>query len=345
MGVMASRYDALLLVSFGGPEGSDDVVPFLENVLRGRNVPAARLREVAAHYEHFGGRSPINDQCRALLAALREELDRFGPQLPVYWGNRNWHPFLADAIRRMAGDGVCRALAFVTSAFGSYSACRQYLDDIERARAALGPGAPEIHKLRAFYNHPGYVQPLVEAAAAAFDRVSASRRAAAELVFAAHSIPRSMAATSPYEAQLRETAGLVAASLGRAQWSLVYQSRSGPPGQPWLEPDVVDHLRALASAGVKDVVVSPIGFVSDHMEVLYDLDLEAKGRALELGLNMVRAATAGTHPRFVRMVRELVEERLSDAQVRLHLGSRGPAPDACAPDCCPAPALTADRPA
>ncbi len=345
MDAMSSRYDALILVSFGGPEGRDDVVPFLENVLRGRNVPAARMREVAAHYEHFGGRSPINDQCRALLAALREELDRFGPRLPVYWGNRNWHPFLADAIRRMAGDGVRRALAFATSAFGSHSGCRQYLDDIERARAAVGTGAPEIHKLRAFYDHPGHVQPLVEAAAAAFDRVSAPRRAAAELVFTAHSIPRSMAATSPYEAQLRETAGLVAASLGRARWSLVYQSRSGPPAQSWLEPDVVDHLRVLASAGVKDVVVSPIGFVSDHMEVLYDLDLEAKSRALELGLNMVRAATAGSHPRFVRMVRELVEERLSDAPVRLHLGSCGPAPDVCAPDCCPAPAFSVGRPA
>jgi protoporphyrin/coproporphyrin ferrochelatase len=342
---MPSRYDALLLVSFGGPEGRDDVLPFLSNVLRGRDVPEARLREVAAHYEHFGGRSPINDQCRALLAAVRGELDRAGLRLPVYWGNRNWHPFLEDTLRQMAGDGVTRALAFVTSAFGSYSGCRQYREDIERARATVGAGAPQVDKLRAFHDHPGYVEPLVEGVLAAFERVPAPRRAAAALVFTAHSIPRSMAAGSPYEAQLRETAALVAASAGRPQWSLAYQSRSGPPGQPWLEPDVVDHLRALAAAGVTDAVVSPIGFVSDHMEVLYDLDLDAKRRAAELGLEMVRAATAGAHPRFARMVRELVEERLSDAPVRLHLGPSGPAPDLCPPDCCPAPSFAGGRPA
>jgi ferrochelatase len=339
MVAMSSRYDALILVSFGGPEGLDDVMPFLENVLRGRNVPPARMREVAGHYEHFGGRSPINDQCRALLSAVRAELDRSGLRLPVYWGNRNWHPYLADTLRQMAGDGITRALAFVTSAFGSYSGCRQYREDIERARAVVGAKAPQVDKLRAFYNHPGYVEPLVEGVVAAFERVPAARRGDAALVFTAHSIPRAMAAGSPYETQLRETAGLVAASAGRPQWSLVYQSRSGPPGQPWLEPDVVDHLRALAAAGVKDVVVSPIGFVSDHMEVLYDLDLDAKSRAKDRGLNMVRAATAGAHPRFARMVRELVEERLTDAPVRLHLGSCGPAHDTCAADCCPAPSF------
>jgi protoporphyrin/coproporphyrin ferrochelatase len=344
MGAMSSRYDALILVSFGGPEGMDDVMPFLENVLRGRSVPAARVREVAAHYEHFGGRSPINDQCRALLSAVRAELDRAGLRLPVYWGNRNWHPYLVDTLRQMAADGVARALAFVTSAFGSYSGCRQYREDIERARAALGAKAPQVDKLRAFFNHPGYVEPLVEGVVAAFERVPAARRGDAPLVFTAHSIPRAMAAGSPYETQLRETAGLVAASAGRPQWSLVYQSRSGPPGQPWLEPDVVDHLRVLAAAGVVDAVVSPIGFVSDHMEVVYDLDLDARSRARELGLNMVRAATAGAHPRFARMVRELVEERLRDAPVRLHLGSSGPAQDTCAADCCPGPS-SSGRPA
>jgi protoporphyrin/coproporphyrin ferrochelatase len=345
MGVMPSRYDALILISFGGPEGMDDVLPFLRNVLRGRNVPEERLREVAAHYEHFGGRSPINDQCRALLAAVREQLDGAGLRLPLYWGNRNWHPFLADTLRRMAADGVSRALAFVTSAFGSYSGCRQYREDIERARAELGEGAPQVDKLRAFYNHPGYVEPLVEGVLAAFDHIAAPRREQAALVFTAHSIPRSLAANSPYEAQLRETAGLVASSAGRPQWSLVYQSRSGPPGQPWLEPDVVDHLRALAAAGVRDAVISPIGFVSDHMEVLYDLDLDARSRARELGLNMVRAATAGAHPRFARMVVELVAERLEAAPLRLHLGSRGPAPDVCAAGCCPAPSFAGGRPA
>jgi len=332
---MAAAYDALLVVSFGGPEGTDDVLPFLENVLRGRSVPPERVREVAAHYEHFGGVSPLNAQCRALVAALGEELGRHGPRLAVYWGNRHWHPMLADTLRRMADDGVRRALAFVTSPYASRSGCRLYLDDIARARAEVGPRAPEVDKLRLFYNHPGFVEPLVESAAAAFDRIQEPRRAAARLVFTAHSIPRALAATSDYEAQVRETAGLVAFPLGRARWSLAWQSRSGPPGQPWLDPDIVDHLRALAAEGVKDVVVAPIGFTSDHMEVIYDLDLDARSRAVELGLNMVRAATVGTHPRFVSMVRELVEERLSDAPVRLTLGARGPAPDVCPPDCCP----------
>jgi ferrochelatase len=305
-------------------------------VLRGKNVPPERIREVASHYEHFGGRSPLNEQMRALVAAVRDELDRHGPRLPVYWGNRHWHPLVPDALRRMADDGVRRALAFVTSAYASHSGCRQYLDAIERARAEVGPRAPGVDKLRLFYNHPGFVEPLVELVAAAFQRVAESRRPAARLVFTAHSIPRALAATCEYEAQLRETAALVAFPLGRSEHSLVYQSRSGPPSQPWLDPDIVDHLRALAAGGARDVVVAPIGFVSDHMEVLYDLDLEARSRALELGLNMVRAATVGTHPRFVRMIRELVEERLSDAPVRLHLGPRGPAPDACPPGCCPA---------
>jgi protoporphyrin/coproporphyrin ferrochelatase len=333
---MAAGYDALLVVSFGGPEGRDDVLPFLDSVLRGRDVPDERLQQVAAHYEHFGGVSPLNAQCRSLVAALREELDRYGPRLAVYWGTRHWHPMLADTLRRMADDGVVRALAFVTSAYASYSGCRRYLEDIARARAEVGARAPEVDKLRLFYNHPGFVEALVDRVAAAFEKVPETRRDAARLVFTAHSIPRALAATCDYEAQLRETAGLVAFPLGRLRWSLVYQSRSGPPSQPWLDPDIVDHLRALAAEGVKDVVVAPIGFTSDHMEVLYDLDLEAKSRAIELGLNMVRAATVGVHPRFVRMVRELVEERLSDAPERLYLGTRGPAPDVCPPGCCPA---------
>jgi ferrochelatase len=331
------RYDAILLVSFGGPEGMDDVMPFLANVVRGKNVPPERLVEVAAHYQHFGGVSPIGAQCRALVAALRAELEQHADPLPVYWGNRNWHPLLADTLRQMAVDGVSRALALFTSAYGSYSGCRQYLEDIERARAEVGERAPQVDKLRAFYNHPGFIEPLVELVAAAFERIPEPRRAAAHLVFTAHSLPRALAAACDYEAELRDTAALVAFPLGRTQHSLVYQSRSGPPSQSWLEPDIVDHLRALAREGVKDVVVAPIGFLSDHMEVVYDLDLEAKARALELGLNIVRAATVGTHPRFVAMIRELIVERTRGESLRLHLGTRGPAPDECPQGCCLVP--------
>jgi ferrochelatase len=312
-------------------------MPFLENVVRGRPVPRERLEEVAEHYLYFGGVSPINEQCRALIDALRAELGRNGAPLPVYWGNRNWHPMLADTMRQMARDGVRRALAFVTSAYSSYSGCRQYLDDIARARAEVGEDAPRVDKLRVFYNHPGFIEPLVELVGGAFEGIEEARRKEARLVFTAHSLPRALASTSDYEVQLRETADLVAARLERQDWTLAWQSRSGPPSQPWLEPDIVDHLRALAAEGVRDVVVAPIGFISDHMEVVYDLDLEAKSRAVEIGLNMVRAPTVGSHPRFVRMIRELVDERLSDSPVRLALGSRGPAPDVCAPDCCPAP--------
>jgi ferrochelatase len=331
---MAPPCDALLVLSFGGPEGMDEVMPFLENVLRGKNVPPERVREVASHYEHFGGRSPINDHCRALVAAVSQELERSGPRIPVYWGNRHSRPFLADTLRQMKRDGVRRALAFVTSAYRSYSGCRQYLDDIERAQAEVGEGAPAVDKLRAFYNHPGWVEPLVERVGEAIARVPAGRRTSARLVFTGHSVPRAMPGASEYEAQLRETASLVAGAFPGRAWSLVWQSRSGPSSQPWLEPDIVDHLRALAADGATDAVVAPIGFLSDHIEVLYDLDLDAKSRALEVGLNMVRAATVGTHPRFVRMIRELVVERLSDAPVRLVLGGRGPAPDACPPLCC-----------
>jgi ferrochelatase len=305
----AAPYDALLVVSPGGPEGPED----------------------AARHAHFGGPDPV----RALLAALHEELERHGPRLSLYWGTRRGQPTLADALRRMARDGTRRALAFVPAAHASRPGCREVLEDVARARAEVGPSAPEVDKLRLFYNHPGFVEPLVEAAAAALDRVPEPRRAAARLVFTARSLPRALAATCEYEAQLRETAALVAFPLGRPQWSLAYRGRGGPAGQPGLEPDIVDHLRALAAEGVKDVVVVPIGSISDDVEVVYDLDLEARSRALELGLNMVRAATVGTHPRFVRMIRELAEERLSDAPVRLHLGARGPAPDVCPPDCCP----------
>lgn len=331
---MTVPYDAFLLVSFGGPEGPADVLPFLENVLRGRNVPRERMLEVAEHYQHFGGKSPINDQNRALLAAVEKEFAAAGIKLPVYWGNRNWHPLLPDTLRQMKQDGVKRAIAFFTSAFSSYSGCRQYRENIAGAQAEVGEGAPQVDKLRVFFNHPGFIEPMVERTAAALAQISAERREKAQLLFTAHSIPQNMAATCQYEVQLREAARLVAAGVDRSDWRLVYQSRSGPPSQPWLEPDVGVALKEIAQAGGKEVVVVPIGFISDHMEVLFDLDEEAQNIAKQLGLNMVRAATVGTHPRFVRMIRELVQERVSENPERLALGTLGPSHDVCPADCC-----------
>ena len=331
---MNQPYDALLLVSFGGPEGLEDVMPFLENVLRGRNVPPERMRAVARHYELFGGVSPINAQNRRLIAALEKELAEHGPRLPVYWGNRNWHPLLPDALRQMARDGVRNALAFFTSAYSSYSGCRQYRENVARAQEEVGPDAPRVEKLRAFYNHPGFVGPNVENVRAAFDEIPAGRRADARLAFTAHSIPLAMAAGCDYETQLLETCRLVAAGAGRENWRLVFQSRSGPPSQPWLGPDILDHLRELKEAGAEDVVVAPVGFISDHMEVLYDLDTEARAVCRDIGLNMVRAATVGAHTEFVRMIRELVLERVDPAAPRRFLGTRGPGHDVCPADCC-----------
>ncbi|MDQ1392396.1 MAG: protoporphyrin/coproporphyrin ferrochelatase [Acidimicrobiaceae bacterium] len=349
MSAPGGGYDAVVIVSFGGPEGPDDVEPFLDNVLRGRPVPAERRAAVAAHYHHFGGRSPINGHNRALVAALGAELTLAagGPDLPVslpaylpvYWGNRNWHPFLTDAVRQMAEDGVRRALAFVTSAYASYSGCHQYLEDIARARAAVGPEAPEIDKLRVFYNHPGFVRANVDALQAA--RASAGVGSSpVRVAFTAHSIPVSMAATSDYQRQLTETARLVMGQFdpaGVVPWSLVFQSRSGPPAVAWLEPDILDHLRTLAANGGAPVIVAPIGFVADHMEVVYDLDVEAAQLASQLGLTMARAATAGVHPAFVTMIRQLVEERMDPAVPKLALGADGPYHDVCRADCCPAP--------
>jgi ferrochelatase len=311
-------YDALLVLSFGGPEGPDDVMPFLENVVRGRGVPRERLLEVAEHYLSFGGVSPINEQNRALVEALRAVAG-----VPVYWGNRNWHPFGEDTVRRMAADGVRRAAVFATSAYAGYSSCRQYYEDIARISF---DGGPELVKLRHFGDHPGFVAAMADHTRQALARL-AGRAAPDEvrLVFTAHSVPVTMAETAGpsgglYEAQLRRTAELVNEALGRTEpWDLVWQSRSGPPHVPWLEPDVCDHLRELDA---KAVVLVPIGFVSDHMEVVYDLDTEARQVAEERGLAMERAATAGTHPAFVRMVRELMDE---------------PEPVPCPLTCCPAP--------
>jgi ferrochelatase len=269
-------YDAVLVVSFGGPEGPDDVMPFLENVVRGRNVPRERLLGVAHHYELFGGVSPINAQNRALIAALRDALAARGPALPIYWGNRNWHPLLPDTLRQMAADGVRHALAFVTSAYSSYSSDGQYREDIARAQAEVGADAPRVSVLRRFYNHPGFIEANVAHLRAALDALPAGRRARAHIAFTAHSIPVSMARDSMYVAQLLETCHLVAEGVQHPAWRLVYQSRSGPPSQPWLEPDIGEHLRALKAQGVEDVAIGPIGFISDHIEVLYDLDVEAR---------------------------------------------------------------------
>jgi len=330
-------YDAFVLLSFGGPEKPDDVMPFLRNVVRGRGVPDERLAEVAEHYLHFGGVSPINQQCRDLLAAVRTEFTANGIDLPSYWGNRNWHPMLADTVAQLRDDGVKHALGFATSAYGGYSSCKQYAEDIAAARAKVGPGAPVISKLRQFWDHPGFVEPHADAVRSALGTLDESRRATTRLIFTAHSIPVSMARTAGptggrYEAQLHETARLVA---GHQDWDLVWQSRSGPPQVPWLEPDINEHLERLQEQGITDVVVSPIGFVSDHLEVIWDLDNEAADTAKRLGLGYARAATPGTDPRFVTMVRELVQERTDRAPLR-RLGTL-PVWDDCPVNCCPPP--------
>jgi ferrochelatase len=334
---MGRVYDAVLLLSFGGPEGPDDVMPFLENVTRGRGVPRERLLDVAGHYQHFGGVSPINAQNRELLAAIEADFAAHGVGLPVYWGNRNWAPYVADTVRQMRTDGVRRALAFATSAFASYSGCRQSLDDIALASAEVGEGAPEIVKLRHYFDHPGFTGPHADAVRSALAGLYGARP---HVVFTAHSIPVTMNdASGPggdlYRQQLLAVARLVsAAAAPDVPWSLAWQSRSGPPQVPWLEPDVNDHLEALAGDGATGVVVSPIGFVSDHLEVVWDLDNEASHTAAKLGLEFARAATPGTDPRFVAMVRELVGEQVAAAP-EVHLSPLG-RNLACGTDgCCP----------
>jgi ferrochelatase len=331
----ASRaYDALLVLSFGGPEGMADVMPFLENVTRGRNIPRERLEEVAEHYAHFGGVSPINAQNRALIAALERELADHGIELPIYFGNRNWHPLLQDTLETMRADGVRNALLFVTSAYSSYSSCRQYREDVARALDALGERDMQFDKIRVFYNHPGFVEPMANRVRDAFESLPRDRRDRAEIVFTAHSIPLAMATVSAYERQLREVSRLVAGLAGGARYRLAWQSRSGPPHVPWLEPDILDELDTLHTCGVKDIIVVPIGFISDHLEVLFDLDVEAMNRAHELGMNMIRVATVGTDPVFVAMIRELIEERLQENPERRFLGELGASHDVCPLNCC-----------
>jgi protoporphyrin/coproporphyrin ferrochelatase len=342
------QYDAILVTSFGGPEHPDEVMPFLENVLRGKGVPRERMEAVAEHYYRFAGKSPINDQNRQLIAALERELAAHGPHLPIYWGNRNWHPMLADTVRQMKADGVGRALAFVTSAYSSYSSCRQYREDIARAQAEAGEGAPVVDKIRAFHNHPGFIEATADRIRRALEEFPKAQRKSAHLIYTAHSIPHAMAQSCDYEKQLRETARLVMEDLRRREdleqddWRLVYQSRSGPPEQPWLGPDILDYLREhKARGGESSVLIAPIGFVSDHMEILFDLDTQARELCAELGLQMARAGTVGTHPRFINMLRDLICERIDENRPRLALGGLVPRPDLCPADCCPAPKRSA----
>jgi ferrochelatase len=310
-------------------------MPFLEKVTQGRGVPRERLLEVAEHYQHFGGVSPINAENRKVITALEEELSRRGPDLPVYWGNRNWHPLLPDTVAQMKRDGIRMAIAFVTSAWSSYSGCRQYREDIERARTAAGSTAPTVDKIRQFYNHPGFIEAQADRVATALATVAEGERAGTHLLFTAHSIPRRMADASSYVEQVTEACRLVRERIGGSnEWSLAFQSRSGPPHVPWLEPDVSEHLEKLGSEGLTDVVVVPIGFLSDHIEVLFDLDVEAASVARKRGLNMKRAGTVGTHPAYVEMIRDLIVERVEGRSERPALGRMVAAHDICAADCC-----------
>jgi ferrochelatase len=333
--IMPETYDAILFVSFGGPEKTEDVIPFLENVLRGKNVPRERMLEVAEHYYHFGGASPINEQNREIIAALEKELATHGPNLKIYWGNRNWSPYLKDSIEEMKNAGVKRALAFFTSIFSCYSGCRQYRENIAAAREEVGEGAPEVNKVRMPYNHPLFIEAQSELTREAIEKIPEASRSQLKILFTAHSIPMSMADNSRYVLQLREAARLVTEKLGEIPWELVFQSRSGPPQQPWLEPDIRDRLDELnADKQISSVVIVPLGFVSDHLEVLYDLDVEAADRCSELGIPFARARAVGTHPKFITMIRELIVERMNGSEIRPALGNFGPSHDVCPVDCC-----------
>ncbi|OYP37479.1 ferrochelatase [Rhodopirellula sp. MGV] len=327
-------YDSFLLVSFGGPEGPEDVMPFLENVLRGKNVPRERMLEVAEHYKTFGGVSPINDQNRELLDALKAEFAQNDVDLPIYWGNRNWNPLLPDVLQQMKADGRKRALAFFTSMFSSYSGCRQYRENIIDAQQQVGGGAPVVEKVRMGFNHPGFIDAVADGVKQSINELN-SDASETTVLFTAHSIPMSMADNCDYVKQLKEACQLVADSAGVVDWKLVYQSRSGPPQQPWLEPDICDEIESMDSEKkIRHLVIVPIGFISDHMEVLYDLDDEAATLCNERGISMKRAATAGVHPSFVSMIRKLVQERLDGSVEKECVGGLGPWHDVCPQDCC-----------
>jgi ferrochelatase len=328
-------YDAILIVSFGGPEGPDEVMPFLDNVFRGlRGVTDATRQKIAARYQDFGGVSPINAHTREFIAALQQLLDREGPALPIYWGNRNWHPLLPETLAQMARDGVRCAAAYVTSTFSSYSGCRKYREDLFEAAQGLD-AAPIIDKLRVGFNHPGFVSAAAARVTEALAQLPAERRDAAPLLFTAHSLPESMAAGAPYVAQLEDCSAAVAQAVGRDAWRLVFQSNNARyGGEPWLGPDIGDALEAEAVAGRQDAVVMPLGFVCDHMEVVLDLDVDAARRAAATGINLVRAATVGAHPDYVGMVRELVLERMQGVTDRRVVGALPPQHDRCPADCC-----------
>lgn len=304
-------FDALLLLSFGGPEGPEQVMPFLENVTRGRGIPRERLESVAEHYLHFGGVSPINGINRDLIGVIEAELASRDLPLPVYFGNRNWEPFVEDTVALMRDNGVRRAAVFSTSAWGGYSGCTQYQEDIARARAATGAGAPELVKLRQYFDHPLLIAMFADAITAAAATLPAHLREDARLVFTAHSIPlRAASRCGPdlYERQVGYTAGLVAAAAGYPEYDQVWQSRSGPPQVPWLEPDVGDHLEVLANSGTKAVIVCPVGFVADHIEVVWDLDNELAEQAAAAGVALARASTPNSAPRFARLAVDLLDE-------------------------------------
>ena len=333
---LVAEYDALLFVSFGGPEGPDDVLPFLENVLRGKPVPRERMLEVAEHYRHFGGVSPINEQTRELIAAVEPELRRRGIDLPIFWGNRNWTPMLADTVAEMKAAGVTRALAFVVAGYSSYSSCRQYREDVYRALAEADASDIWVDKIRVFYNHPDFIAANAEHVREAINSLGGEPH----VVYTAHSIPTPMAERSAYAQQLAEACRLTSEACGvpADRWDLVYQSRSGRPSDPWLGPDVCDHLQTLHAGGTESVVVHPIGFLSDHMEVMFDLDEEAAQKAGELGMAFRRSAAVGVHPRFVGMIGKLVEERLGRGEPEA-IGRWGANHDVCPVNCCgPGPA-------
>jgi len=349
----AKDYDALLVLSFGGPEGPDDVMPFLDNVFRGLRVTDETRQQIAQRYQDFGGISPINAHTRTFISALEAELAAHGPTLPIYWGNRNWHPLLAETIAQMLRDGISRAAVYVTSTFSSYSGCRKYREDLYEACDGIA-GAPEFDKLRVGFNHPGFIEAVADRVVSALNRLSETSsggtelggaadaavvetdpRATVTVLFSAHSLPEAMAANSPYVDQLKDACRTIARRLGLDRWRLVYQSNNARyGGEPWLGPDVGDALEAERDAGRSNIVVAPVGFVCDHMEVVLDLDVDAQARAKTLGVNMVRAETVGAHPAYVRMVRELLVERMSSAPERKTLGALEPKHDFCPADCC-----------
>jgi len=341
----AHDYDAVLIVSFGGPEGPDDVLPFLDNVLRGLPIKPESKARIAERYNAFGGISPINGHTREFIGALRNELDSQGPALPIYWGNRNWHPMLEDTVKQMRDDGVKRAVAYVTSVFSSYSGCRKYREDLYAATTAVD-SAPIIDKLRMGFNHPGFVEASIDRVSEAMQRIAPERRDRTPILFTAHSLPESMARHSNYEAQLDDCCRLIGDALEHQRWQLVFQSNNASyGGEPWLGPDISDAIEAVHGEGAEHVVVAPIGFVCDHMEVVLDLDVEAADTAAKLGIEMYRAHTVGTHPAYIGMVRDLIVERMSASPIRRALGELGPNHDRCPSDCCLSGRPTPAKPA